>query len=106
VAAATEESGTATAAPTPKRAELIGQWREAASRTFLDAYRAAWEAQAFTVPAGAEAALDLFLIAKAAEEVREEAANRPGWVAVPLRGLERLASGFLALAQPIEEITH
>jgi maltose alpha-D-glucosyltransferase/alpha-amylase len=105
VAAATEESGTATAAPTPRRAELIAQWREAAGRAFLDAYRTTWEAEAGTVPPGAEVALDLFLIGKAAFEVGFEAANRPAWLPVPVRGLERLARGFLAMAQPLEEIS-
>jgi maltose alpha-D-glucosyltransferase/alpha-amylase len=106
VATATEESGTATAASTPRRAELIAAWREAAGRAFLDAYRAAWEEEAVTVPPGAEPALDLFLIGKAAEEVVFEAESRPPWLPVPVRGLARLARGFLAMAQPPGEISH
>ncbi len=44
------------------------------------------------VPAGSEAALlDLFLLEKAAYEIRYEAANRPAWIGVPLRGLATLA---------------
>ncbi|HET6431495.1 maltose alpha-D-glucosyltransferase [Dyella sp.] len=35
--------------------------------------------------------LELFLLEKAAYEIAYEAANRPGWVAVPLRGLLALA---------------
>ncbi|MGG5809987.1 maltose alpha-D-glucosyltransferase [Falsiroseomonas sp. CW058] len=106
VAAATEESGTATAAPTGRRAELIAAWREAAGAAFLDAYRATWEAEAGPAPAGAAAALELFLIDKAAYEVGHEAAHRPVWLPVPLRGLHRLASSFLGLAQPRGDDPH
>ena len=46
----------------------------------------------FFVATWAEAALlDLFLLEKAAYEIRYEAANRPGWIGVPLRGLATLA---------------
>ncbi len=38
-----------------------------------------------------EALLALFLIEKAAYEVCYEAANRPAWIGVPLRGLVTLA---------------
>jgi maltose alpha-D-glucosyltransferase/alpha-amylase len=100
VAAATEESGAATAASTPRRTELIGHWREAAGGAFLAAYRAAWEAEAGPVPAGAQAVLDLFLLGKAAQEVVHEAAHRPAWLPVPLRGLARLAAGLLGDEQP------
>jgi len=34
-----------------------------------------------------EGLLQLFMVEKAAYEVCYELANRPGWVAVPLRGL-------------------
>ena len=36
--------------------------------------------------------LDLFLIEKAAYEIRYEAANRPTWLGLPVRGLAALAS--------------
>jgi maltose alpha-D-glucosyltransferase/alpha-amylase len=39
--------------------------------------------------------LDLFLIEKAAYEIRYEAANRPTWLAIPLRGLSRIAERVL-----------
>jgi maltose alpha-D-glucosyltransferase/alpha-amylase len=100
VAAATEESGAATAAPTPRRAELIGRWREAAGEAFLATYRATWEAEVGPVPAGGPAALDLFLVEKAAEELVHEAAHRPAWLPVPLRGLARLAARLLGEEQP------
>ena len=38
--------------------------------------------------------LKLFLIEKAAYEVCYEAANRPGWLDVPLLGLARLAESL------------
>jgi maltose alpha-D-glucosyltransferase/alpha-amylase len=92
VAAATEESGTATAAPTGRRTELIGLWRSAAEAAFLAAYHATWEAEAGPLPAGAPAVLDLFLLAAAAGEVVREAAERPAWTPVPLRGLAALVA--------------
>jgi maltose alpha-D-glucosyltransferase/alpha-amylase len=95
VAAATEESGAATAAPTPRRTELIARWRDAAGEAFLAAYRAVWEAETGAPPPG-EALLDLFLVEKAAYELGYEAANRPAWVPVPLRGLAALAERLLS----------
>jgi len=76
-----------------RRAALIGRWQQEASAAFLSAYRAvAAEAPDPWVPAEAEAALlDLFLVEKAAYEIRYEAANRPTWIGVPLRGLAALA---------------
>ena len=42
------------------------------------------------------ALLDLFLIEKAAYEIRYEAANRPAWLPIPLRGLARIAERLRA----------
>ena len=39
--------------------------------------------------------LDLFLIEKAAYEIRYEAANRPGWLGIPLGGLQRIIERVL-----------
>jgi hypothetical protein len=81
VATATEASKTATPAPTERRATLLERWRAEASDAFLSAHRAvAQEAPHPGVPAeGANRLLDLFLVGKAAYEVRYEAANlRPG----------------------------
>ena len=39
--------------------------------------------------------LNLFLLEKAAYEIRYEAANRPGWIGIPLNGLHGIASGLL-----------
>jgi maltose alpha-D-glucosyltransferase/alpha-amylase len=51
-------------------------------------------AETGALPAG-EALLDLFLVEKAAYEIGYEAANRPAWVPVPLRGLAALADRLL-----------
>ena len=103
VAAATEESGAATAAPTPRRAELIASWRHAAGEAFLATYRATWEAEAGALPEGARAVLDLLLIEKSASELAYEAANRPAWVRVPLRGLAGLARKLMTAGQAVSE---
>jgi maltose alpha-D-glucosyltransferase/alpha-amylase len=98
VATASEASGAATAAPAERRAALFQRWQREASAAFLQAYRAVEHAAENPwVPAGAEAALiDLFLLEKAAYEVRYEAANRPAWIGVPLRGLAVLAERITA----------
>ncbi|MFN6998785.1 MAG: hypothetical protein ACK4ST_01965, partial [Elioraea tepidiphila] len=94
VATTPEMTAAALAAPVERRAALIAAWREAAARAFLDAYRAAVAAapQRIVAPAAEAALLDLFLVQKAAYEVRYEAANRPEWLPVPLRGLLDLAA--------------
>ena len=56
---------------------------------FLDAY---WQSTAdiahrWTSPEGADAALELFVLEKTVYEIAYEAANRPAWLGVPLRGL-------------------
>jgi maltose alpha-D-glucosyltransferase / alpha-amylase len=98
VATATESSAASAAAPTERRAALIARWQQETERAFLEAYRAVETAAANPwVPPGAEAALiDLFLIEKAAYEIRYEAANRPAWIGVPLRGLATLAERITA----------
>lgn len=58
---------------------------------FLDAYRAVTG----DGRDGERAALDLFLIEKAAYEIAYEAANRPAWLRVPLAGLNAIANRVL-----------
>ncbi|WP_445158275.1 maltose alpha-D-glucosyltransferase [Halomonas sp. E14] len=66
---------------------------------FLNAY---WQAtlelpHEWLRPSGAAAAVDLFVLEKTAYEIAYEAANRPAWLSVPLRGLaaivEQLQTG-------------
>jgi maltose alpha-D-glucosyltransferase/alpha-amylase len=45
------------------------------------------------------ALLKLFMLEKAAYEIRYEAANRPDWLIVPLRGLAALADEILQAAE-------
>ena len=72
---------------------LLGRFRTLASTAFLDGYRqVATTADHRWYDSSAESALlDLFLIEKAAYEVCYEAANRPAWIGIPLRGLAELA---------------
>ena len=64
-------------------------WRDEVSRDFLAAY---WRV-ADTIgvlpsrQATRDGLLDLFLIQKAAYEIRYEAATRPSWISIPIRGL-------------------
>jgi maltose alpha-D-glucosyltransferase / alpha-amylase len=79
---------------------FLARFRARSSHVFLDAYRAVldaapvrWvETDAF-LPL-----LELFVIEKAAYEIVYEAANRPGWLDVPLRGLLHIAAG-----EPVNE---
>ena len=41
--------------------------------------------------------LDLFLLEKAAYEIRYEAANRPTWIGIPLQGMFTIAARLLNL---------
>ncbi|MWJ28813.1 maltose alpha-D-glucosyltransferase [Halomonas sp. ZH2S] len=68
-------------------------------QAFLNAY---WQAtldmpHEWKQTSGAAAAVDLFVLEKTAYEIAYEAANRPAWLGVPLRGLasivEQLSSG-------------
>ena len=75
---------------TGRRQKLVTRLREGAERACLAGYReAAGDAAANTD------LLDFFLIEKAAYEVAYEAANRPAWLAIPLRGLARIAERLL-----------
>jgi maltose alpha-D-glucosyltransferase/alpha-amylase len=70
----------------------LGEAREA----FVEAYRraAASLEHAWQDPEGADAALALFGLEKAAYEVAYEAENRPTWLPVPLHGLYGLLTGL------------
>ena len=68
----------------------------------IDSATAAYAAARGCPPAdfeahGAQGALlRLFLLEKAAYEVRYEIAHRPSWIATPVRGLARLTAELLA----------
>ena len=46
--------------------------------------------------------LDLFLLEKSAYEICYEAANRPSWIGIPLRGFVQIAARLLRLTQELE----
>jgi maltose alpha-D-glucosyltransferase / alpha-amylase len=81
-----------------QRDDILRQFVTLASARFLESYREtarAAEHQWFTDDKTADALIDLFLIQKAAYEVSYEAANRPGWIGIPLRGLSDLSVRIL-----------
>jgi maltose alpha-D-glucosyltransferase/alpha-amylase len=70
----------------PERARIAEGWRDQASLAFLDAYReTAGTADSISGPL-----LGLFLLHKAFYEIAYEAASRPGWLSIPVRGALRL----------------
>jgi maltose alpha-D-glucosyltransferase/alpha-amylase len=75
----------------PQRiAAAAATWRRRASQDFLDAYYAA--VPELNASSDAPGLLDLFLLQKVFYEIRYEAANRPGWLAIPVRGALELLS--------------
>jgi maltose alpha-D-glucosyltransferase/alpha-amylase len=85
-AAATLASENVIAAPVAEetRTACIANLRHSASQAFLDAYTAALGDRG---PQPESPLLSLFLIEKAAYEVGYEAANRPSWLPIPVKGL-------------------
>jgi maltose alpha-D-glucosyltransferase / alpha-amylase len=77
----------------PPPPALLAHYLETSTSAFLKAYRAAAPEAAHR---GAEDLLTLFTLEKAAYEVCYEAANRPGWLDVPLAGLSRLAEELVS----------
>jgi maltose alpha-D-glucosyltransferase/alpha-amylase len=80
-----------------RKRTFFDRFRAHATEAFVAQYRAA-VAQAPTPlvsPEAEQALLDLFLIEKAAYEIRYEAANRPTWLSLPVRGLAALTSRLL-----------
>jgi maltose alpha-D-glucosyltransferase/alpha-amylase len=71
------------------RAAFLTRLRTGAQQAFLDAYFPS------AVKHLDERLLEFFLVEKAAYELGYEAANRPGWLPIPLNGLTRLADRLL-----------
>ena len=79
------------------RVALLERFREGAQKAFLEAYD---EAIAAAPQLGLDgdkrsSLLDLFVLEKAAYEIQYEAANRPKWISIPLRGLVQIADRLL-----------
>jgi maltose alpha-D-glucosyltransferase/alpha-amylase len=76
-----------------RRERLVMRLREDAEKAFLGGYR---EATGALPNLNSKELLEFFLIEKAAYEVNYEASNRPNWLALPVRGLARIAARLLA----------
>lgn len=72
-----------------RRSRLVTRLREDAENAFLGAYDEA------VGGLDRRGLLDFFLIEKAAYEICYEAANRPGWLPIPIGGLARIAARLL-----------
>ncbi|MCU1444411.1 phosphotransferase [Cryobacterium sp.] len=71
-------------------------WRRCARAAFLEGYHA----QAGTSPAGQEALLAAFELDKAIYESVYESRNRPSWLPIPLRAVQRLVEEAAVLPLP------
>jgi maltose alpha-D-glucosyltransferase/alpha-amylase len=70
---------------------VVEDWERRTAAAFLAGYREAIEGcPSWPGEPEATALVDLFLIEKAAYEIRYEVANRPAWLRIPLLGLQRL----------------
>ncbi len=80
----------------PELTDAADAWRTLAAEAFLDGYLGAVAAASVRLvpasPGGLAGALAAFELDKALYEIRYEIDNRPAWVEVPLRGLDRLRS--------------
>ena len=82
-----------------RRHAALLEWRGHAAATFMQAYRAVLEGaeRRWVAPESEDMLLDLFLLEKAAYEIKYEAANRPSWVGIPLGGMYAIAERLLGL---------
>jgi len=78
------------------RRRVAERYLREAREAFVEAYQRAAASldHAWQDPEGADAALALFGLEKAAYEVAYEAENRPTWLPVPLHGLYGLLTGL------------
>ncbi|MCP3053658.1 maltose alpha-D-glucosyltransferase [Aurantimonas marianensis] len=82
---ARDKAGPADEATVERLREMAESWRDEASESFLAHWSAA-SGISLDAPATAQL-LDLFVLQKAFYELRYEAAMRPGWLSIPLRGI-------------------
>ncbi|MGY8527352.1 maltose alpha-D-glucosyltransferase [Paracidovorax citrulli] len=75
-----------------RRQQLLERFREAATDAFLGGYReiASTALHRWIEPEQMKPLLDLFLLERAAYEVKYEADNRVAWIDLPVHGLARL----------------
>jgi maltose alpha-D-glucosyltransferase/alpha-amylase len=87
-------------AATQRKQRILNDFAPSSKEAFLAGYREAAQAGALTAAGDAgQALLQLFILEKAAYEICYEAANRPAWIPVPLRGLAAIADGLLNASQ-------
>jgi maltose alpha-D-glucosyltransferase/alpha-amylase len=98
-ASAAAQSTTENAPPqtADRKRALFDRFRGYGEESFLRHYReaVALASRPLVAEESEAALLDLFLVEKAAYEIRYEAANRPSWLGLPVRGLASLASRLL-----------
>jgi malto-oligosyltrehalose trehalohydrolase/4-alpha-glucanotransferase len=82
--------------------DRLAAWEANASQTFADAYFAAARGGRFCPEDRAEAnrVVRFFMLEKALYEISYELANRPDWLAIPLRGLAALLDPGTAASTP------
>jgi maltose alpha-D-glucosyltransferase/alpha-amylase len=82
--------------------EIAARYRQVSEQAFTEAYRAAAApiAHRWQDPQAEDALIDLFTLEKAAYEIAYEAANRPSWLGVPLRGLGAIVARLLDPENP------
>jgi maltose alpha-D-glucosyltransferase/alpha-amylase len=80
-----------------RKRSIIERFLQVCERAFINAYIQASSGvpHQWASPQSWRTLLDLFLLEKAAYEINYEAANRPNWLPVPLRGLAGLAARLL-----------
>jgi len=88
---------------TERQGALVEAFRRSAGEAFLAAYREVLHASPapWVLPRAEAALLDLFLLEKAAYEIRYEAANRPAWIGIPLAGAARVASRLVRMKETV-----
>jgi maltose alpha-D-glucosyltransferase/alpha-amylase len=83
-----------------RKQRILDNFAPSSKAAFLAGYRDASQAGGLADGGEAEQALlQLFIVEKAAYEICYEAANRPAWIPVPLRGLAEIADGLLNASQ-------
>jgi maltose alpha-D-glucosyltransferase / alpha-amylase len=78
----------------PEVEAIAWQWRDVSSARFLTAYAGARGVEAGTI--ADDGLLKLFILQKALYEIGYESANRPTWLATPVRGVLALLEGRTA----------
>jgi len=89
----------------PGQAKVLDRFADDVSEAFLAAYRVghAESARQWVTEANEPALLDLFLLEKASYEICYEAASRPAWLGIPVRGLARIAARIIAFAEAAQD---